>query len=459
MNQKTMVQSKLLIVNSQNNRSSMGNIVAIVGRPNVGKSTLFNRLTGERKAIVEESSGVTRDRHYGKSEWNGAEFSVIDTGGYVQGSDDVFEGEIRKQVHLAMDEADAILFVVDVQVGITDLDMRVAKILRKMSKKVYVIANKVDSPIHQTMSAEFYSLGLGEVYNLSSINGSGTGEILDKVVSDFEDKPELEDTSGVPKFAIVGKPNVGKSSLINALIGQERNIVTPISGTTRDTLNTRYKSYGFDFFLVDTAGLRKQAKVQEDIEFYSTLRSVRAIEESDVCIFMVDAIEGIGHQDLNVFQIIKKNKKGVVVLINKWDLVDEKETNTIKEMEERVRKRLAPFTDVPIIFTSTVTKQRLHKALEKSIEVYENRTQKIPTSELNDKLLPIIERTPPPAYKGKYIKIKFITQLPTYTPSFAVFCNLPQYIREDYKRFVENQLRKLYKFEGVPMNIFFRKKN
>ena len=345
------------------------------------------------------------------------------------------------------------------KVGITDLDERVAKILRKMAKKVYVIANKVDSPIHQTMSAEFYSLGLGEVYNLSSINGSGTGEILDVVVAEFEEKPEFEDTSGVPKFAIVGKPNVGKSSLINALIGQERNIVTDISGTTRDTLNTRYKSYGFDFFLVDTAGLRKQAKIQEDIEFYSTLRSVRAIEESDVCIFMIDAIEGIGQQDLNVFQIIKKNKKGVVVLINKWDLVDEKETNTIKEMEELVRKRLAPFTDVPIIFTSTVTKQRLHKALEKSIQVYENRTQKITTSELNDKLLPIIERTPPPAYKGKYIKIKFVTQLPTYTPSFAIFCNLPQYIREDYKRFVENQLRKLYNFEGVPMNIFFRKKN
>jgi GTP-binding protein len=309
------------------------------------------------------------------------------------------------------------------------------------------------------MSAEFYSLGLGEVYNLSSINGSGTGEILDTMVGDFEPDHQHEDVSGVPKFAIVGKPNVGKSSLINALIGEDRNIVTPISGTTRDTLNTRYKSFGFDFFLVDTAGLRKQAKVQEDIEFYSTLRSVRAIEESDVCIFMIDAVEGIGHQDLNVFQIIKKNKKGVVVLINKWDLIDGKETNTIKEMEELVRKRLAPFNDVPIIFTSTVTKQRLHKALEKSIEVYENRTQKIPTSELNDRLLPVIERTPPPAYKGKYIKIKFVTQLPTYTPSFAIFCNLPQYIREDYKRFVENQLRKLYNFEGVPMNIFFRKKN
>ena len=279
------------------------------------------------------------------------------------------------------------------------------------------------------------------------------------MVGDFEPDHQHEDVSGVPKFAIVGKPNVGKSSLINALIGEDRNIVTPISGTTRDTLNTRYKSFGFDFFLVDTAGLRKQAKVQEDIEFYSTLRSVRAIEESDVCIFMIDAVEGIGHQDLNVFQIIKKNKKGVVVLINKWDLIDGKETNTIKEMEELVRKRLAPFNDVPIIFTSTVTKQRLHKALEKSIEVYENRTQKIPTSELNDRLLPVIERTPPPAYKGKYIKIKFVTQLPTYTPSFAIFCNLPQYIREDYKRFVENQLRKLYNFEGVPMNIFFRKKN
>lgn len=437
----------------------MSNIIAIVGRPNVGKSTLFNRLTGERKAIVEESSGVTRDRHYGKSEWNGVEFSVIDTGGYVQGSSDIFEGEIRKQVHLAIDEADVIMFVVDTQVGITDLDERVAKILRKVNKKIFLIANKVDSPLHQTMSAEFYGLGMGEVYNLSSINGSGSGEILDAVVECFSVDEKLEDVTGIPKFAIVGKPNVGKSSLINALIGRERNIVTPISGTTRDTLNTRYKSFGFDFFLVDTAGLRKQAKIQEDIEFYSTLRSVRAIEGSDVCIFMVDAVEGIGHQDLNVFDIIKKNKKGVVVLINKWDLIEEKETNMIKEMEDMIRERLAPFRDVPIVFTSALTKQRIHKALEKAIEVYQNRIQKITTSELNDKLLPIIERTPPPAYKGKYIKIKFVTQLPTHTPAFAIFCNLPQYIREDYKRFIENQLRKLYNFEGVPISIFFRKKN
>jgi len=437
----------------------MSNIIAIVGRPNVGKSTLFNRLTGERKAIVEESSGVTRDRHYGKSEWNGVEFSVIDTGGYVQGSSDIFEGEIRKQVHLAIDEADVIMFVVDTQVGITDLDERVAKILRKVNKKIFLIANKVDSPLHQTMSAEFYGLGMGEVYNLSSINGSGSGEILDAVVECFSVDEKLEDVTGIPKFAIVGKPNVGKSSLINALIGKERNIVTPISGTTRDTLNTRYKSFGFDFFLVDTAGLRKQAKIQEDIEFYSTLRSVRAIEGSDVCIFMVDAVEGIGHQDLNVFDIIKKNKKGVVVLINKWDLIEEKETNMIKEMEDMIRERLAPFRDVPIVFTSALTKQRIHKALEKAIEVYQNRIQKITTSELNDKLLPIIERTPPPAYKGKYIKIKFVTQLPTHTPAFAIFCNLPQYIREDYKRFIENQLRKLYNFEGVPISIFFRKKN
>ena len=436
----------------------MSNIVAIVGRPNVGKSTLFNRLTGERKAIVEETSGVTRDRHYGKSEWNGIDFSVIDTGGYVQGSDDVFEGEIRKQVHLAIEEADVILFVVDTQVGITDLDERVAKILRRVDKKVFLIANKVDSPLHQTMSAEFYGLGMGEVYNLSSINGSGSGEILDAIVGSFTKDIPLEDTSDIPKFAIVGKPNVGKSSLINSLIGKERNIVTSISGTTRDTLNTRYKSYGFDFFLVDTAGLRKQAKVQENIEFYSTLRSVRAIEGSDVCIFMIDAVEGIGHQDLNVFDIVKKNKKGVVVLINKWDLIDEKETNTIKEMEEMIRAKLAPFKDVPIVFTSALTKQRIHKALEKAIEVYQNRIQKIATSELNEKLLPIIERTPPPAWKGKYINIKFVTQLPTHTPAFAIFCNLPQYIREDYKRFVENQIRKLYNFEGVPISVFFRKK-
>lgn len=436
----------------------MSNVVAIVGRPNVGKSTLFNRLTGERKAIVEEQSGVTRDRHYGKVNWNGEDFSVIDTGGYVKGSDDIFEGEIRKQVHLAIEEADVIIFMVDTQTGVTDLDMEVAKILRKIDKKVILVANKVDSPTHQTLSAEFYSLGLGEVYNLSSINGSGTGEILDEVVESFPSKKEYIEEEGIPKITIVGKPNVGKSSLLNALMGEERNIVTPISGTTRDTINTRYTSYGFDFYLIDTAGIRKRAKIDDSVEFYSTLRSVRAIEYSDVCIFMIDASEGIGHQDLSVYHIIKKNSKGVVVLVNKWDLVDDKETNTAKQTEDEIRRRLAPFKDVPIVFTSATTKQRIFKALEKAVEVYNNRIQKIKTSELNDTLLPILHETPPPAYKGKYIKIKFVTQLPTHAPSFAIFCNLPQYIRDPYKRFVENQLRKLYNFEGVPINVFFRKK-
>ncbi len=436
----------------------MSNVVAIVGRPNVGKSTLFNRLTGERKAIVEEQSGVTRDRHYGKVNWNGEDFSVIDTGGYVKGSDDIFEGEIRKQVHLAIEEADVIIFMVDTQTGVTDLDDEVAKILRRIDKKVVLVANKVDSPTHQTLSAEFYSLGLGEVYNLSSINGSGTGEILDEVVASFPAKKEYIEEEGIPKITIVGKPNVGKSSLLNALMGEERNIVTPISGTTRDTINTRYTSYGFDFYLIDTAGIRKRAKIDDSVEFYSTLRSVRAIEYSDVCIFMIDASEGIGHQDLSVYHIIKKNSKGVVVLVNKWDLIDNKETNTAKELEDEIRRRLAPFKDVPIVFTSATTKQRIFKALEKAVEVYNNRMQKIKTSELNDTLLPILHETPPPAYKGKYIKIKFVTQLPTHAPSFAIFCNLPQYIKDPYKRFVENQLRKLYNFEGVPINVFFRKK-
>lgn len=437
----------------------MSNIVAIVGRPNVGKSTLFNRLTGERKAIVEETSGVTRDRHYGKSNWNGIDFSVIDTGGYVKGSDDIFEAEIRKQVHIAIEEADVILFVVDATVGVTDLDDRVAQILRRAKKNIILVANKVDSPSHHTQSAEFYRLGLGEVFDMSAISGSGTGEILDELTSHFSADIEMEDTSGIPKIAVVGKPNVGKSSLINALIGEEKNIVTPISGTTRDTINTRYKSYGFDFFLVDTAGIRKKAKIDNDIEFYSTLRSVRAIEASDVCIFMLDAQEGINHQDLSVFNIIKQNSKGVVVLVNKWDLIEDKETNLVKEMEEMIKNRLAPFRDVPIVFTSTITKQRIFKALEKAIEVYNNRVQKIKTSELNEIMLPIFQTTPPPALKGKYIKIKFITQLPTHAPSFAVFCNLPQYVRDPYKRFVENQIRKYYNFEGVPIKIFFRKKN
>jgi GTPase len=435
------------------------NIVAIVGRPNVGKSTLFNRLTESRNAIVKETSGVTRDRHYGVAEWNGIEFSVIDTGGYVVGSDDIFEEEIRKQVIVAIEEANAIIFVVDVVTGITDLDTDVADILRRTKKKVMVVCNKVDNTERQLQSAEFYSLGLGEVFNISAINGSGTGEMLDTLVEglDKELKSEDEETE-LPRFAIVGKPNVGKSSLINALVGKDRSIVTPISGTTRDSINTRYNAFGFDFILVDTAGIRKKAKVHEDIEFYSVLRSVRTIENSDVCIFMIDATEGIQKQDLNIFYVIEKNHKGVVVLVNKWDLVENKESNTTKEYEDLIREQLAPYKDVPIIFTSTITKQRIHKALEEAVRVFENRKRKIPTSKLNDLMLDIINNNPPPAYKGKYVKIKFVSQLPTHAPAFAFFCNLPQYVKEPYKRYLENQLRKHYDFSGVPVRIFMRKK-
>lgn len=437
----------------------MRNIVAIVGRPNVGKSTLFNRLTESRNAIVKETSGVTRDRHYGVAEWNGIEFSVIDTGGYVVGSDDIFEEEIRKQVIVAIEEANAIIFVVDVVTGITDLDTDVADILRRTKKKVMVVCNKVDNTERQLQSAEFYSLGLGEVFNVSAINGSGTGEMLDSLVEglDKELKSEDEETE-LPRFAIVGKPNVGKSSLINALVGKDRSIVTPISGTTRDSINTRYNAFGFDFILVDTAGIRKKAKVHEDIEFYSVLRSVRTIENSDVCIFMIDATEGIQKQDLNIFYVIEKNHKGVVVLVNKWDLVENKESNTTKEYEDLIREQLAPYKDVPIIFTSTITKQRIHKALEEAVRVFENRKRKIPTSKLNDLMLDIINNNPPPAYKGKYVKIKFVSQLPTHAPAFAFFCNLPQYVKEPYKRYLENQLRKHYDFSGVPVRIFMRKK-
>jgi len=435
------------------------NIVAIVGRPNVGKSTLFNRLTESRNAIVKETSGVTRDRHYGVAEWNGVEFSVIDTGGYVVGSDDIFEEEIRKQVLVAIEEANAILFVVDVVTGITDLDTDVADILRRSKKKVMVVCNKVDNTERQLQSAEFYSLGLGEVFNISAINGSGTGEMLDTLVEglDKELKSEDEETE-LPRFAIVGKPNVGKSSLINALVGKERTIVTPISGTTRDSINTRYNAFGFDFILVDTAGIRKKAKVHEDIEFYSVLRSVRTIENSDVCIFMIDATEGIQKQDLNIFYVIEKNHKGVVVLVNKWDLIENKESNTTKEYEDLIREQLAPYKDVPIIFTSTITKQRIHKALEEAVQVFENRKRKIPTSKLNDLMLDIINNNPPPAYKGKYVKIKFVSQLPTHAPAFAFFCNLPQYVKEPYKRFLENKIREHYDFSGVPVRIFMRKK-
>ncbi|WP_294675698.1 ribosome biogenesis GTPase Der [uncultured Fluviicola sp.] len=436
----------------------MGNIIAIVGRPNVGKSTLFNRLTESSHAIVKEVSGVTRDRIYGRGEWNGIPFSVIDTGGYVKGSEDIFEGEIRKQVEIAIEEANVILFVVDATTGIVDLDETVANILRKTKKKVLVIANKVDNNDRVGMSAEFWSFGLGDVFDLSAANGSGTGEILDEVVQYFDkEDPRGEEEANLPRIAVVGKPNVGKSSMINALTGEERNIVTNISGTTRDSIDTRYKAFGFDFMLIDTAGIRKKAKVTEDIEYYSVLRSVRTIEDSDICIFMIDATEGIQKQDLTIYYMIEKNHKGVVVLVNKWDLV-EKDTMTAVEYEKKLRNDLAPYNDVPIIFTSALTKQRIHKALEKAMEVYENRTRKISTSELNDVLLPIIDSNPPPSLKGKYVKIKYVQQLPTHAPAFAFFCNLPQYIPDSYKRFLENRLREMYNFEGVPVRIYFRKK-
>jgi GTP-binding protein len=436
----------------------MGNIIAIVGRPNVGKSTLFNRLTESNHAIVKEVSGVTRDRIYGRGEWNGIPFSVIDTGGYVHGSEDIFEGEIRKQVEIAVEEANVILFVVDATTGIVDLDETVAALLRKSSKKVLVIANKVDNNDRIGLSADFWSFGLGDVFDLSAANGSGTGEILDEVVKYFDkEDPTLAEEENLPKIAIVGKPNVGKSSMINAMTNQERNIVTNISGTTRDSINTRYKAFGFDFMMIDTAGIRKKNKVNEDIEYYSVLRSVRTIENSDICIFMIDATEGIQKQDLTIYYMIEKNHKGVVVLVNKWDLV-EKDTMTAVEYEKRLREQLAPYNDVPIIFTSAITKQRIHKALEKAMEVYENRIRKISTSELNDTILPIIDSNPPPSLKGKYIKIKYVQQLPTHAPAFAFFCNLPQYVPDSYKRFLENRIREIYNFEGVPVRIFFRKK-
>jgi GTP-binding protein len=436
----------------------MGNIVAIVGRPNVGKSTLFNRLTESRSAIVDEASGVTRDRHYGKVDWNGKEFTLIDTGGYINGSDDIFEGEIRKQVIISIEECDIIIFVADVTAGVTDLDQTVAKLLRKSNKKVIFVSNKVDNNARIIDSNAFYNLGMvDEIFNVSSVNGSGTGELLDEVVNSLVDYPEEEDEDGIPRLAIVGRPNVGKSSLLNALIGEERNIVTDISGTTRDSITTHYNAYGFDLKLIDTAGIRKKGKVNEDIEFYSVMRSVRAIENSDVCVLLIEALDGMMAQDMNIFNLAIKNKKGVVILVNKWDLVD-KETNTAKAFEEGIRQKIAPFTDVPIIFTSVQNKQRIHKALEEVVQVYENRTRKIPTSKLNETMLDIINRNPPPALKGKWIKIKFVTQLPTHAPSFAFFCNLPQYVKDPYKRFLENKLREKFNFSGVPIQIFMRKK-
>lgn len=435
----------------------MGNIVAIVGRPNVGKSTLFNRLIGQRKAIVDEVSGVTRDRIYGKSDWNGIEFSVIDTGGWVTNSDDVYEGEIRKQVTIAIDEADVILFMVDVATGITEMDSEVANILRRTKKKVILVVNKVDNHLRVHDVYEFYNLGLGEPWSVSSISGSGTGDLLDELVKSFE-KQDLEDEDlSIPRITIVGRPNVGKSSLINALVGEERNIVTPIAGTTRDSVHTRYNKFGHDFIIVDTAGLRKKGKVTEDLEFYSVLRSIRAIENSDVCILMADATNGIESQDLHIFNLIVRNRKGVVLVINKWDLV-EKDNKTTAEYTEAIKKRIAPFNDIPIIFTSALTKQRILKVLEDAMQVFTNRTQRITTSKLNEFTQEVVDAYPPPAYKGKYIKIKYATQLPTHAPSFAFFCNLPQYIRDPYRRYIENKLRERFNFKGVPIQIFFRKK-
>lgn len=436
----------------------MGNLVAIVGRPNVGKSTFFNRMVGGRHAIVDETAGVTRDRIYGKSDWNGIEFSIVDTGGFVINSDDIFEEEIRKQVKIAIEESDVILFLVDAMTGITDMDMAVAEILRKSKKKVFVVANKVDNNNLRLDATEFYNFGLGDPYCISSISGSGTGDLLDDLVKGFD--PPSEETAEnieIPKIAIVGRPNVGKSSLINSLVGEERNIVTPIAGTTRDSINTRYNKFGHDFFMVDTAGLRKKAKVNEDLEFFSVMRSIRAIENADICLLVIDATLGFEGQDQNIFNLIIKNRKGVVIVVNKWDLVDKNHKST-EEYTKLIKGSIAPFQDVPIIFTSALTKQRLLKVLETALEVFENRNRRIQTSVLNDFIQEAVEAYPPPAHKGKYVKIKFATQLPTHTPSFAFFCNLPQYIKDPYKRYIENKLRESFNFKGVPLQIFFRQK-
>ena len=437
----------------------MGNLVAIVGRPNVGKSTLFNRLTQTRQAIVNEQAGTTRDRQYGKSEWCGQEFSIVDTGGWVVNSDDVFEGEIRKQVLLAVEEADVILFVVDVMNGVTELDMDVAAILRKSDKPIVLVANKTDNNEQRYYAAEFYKLGIGDPVCISAATGSGTGDLLDIVVSHFRKDAGEEIEENIPRFAVVGRPNVGKSSLMNAFIGEDRHIVTDIAGTTRDSIYTRYDKFGFDFYLVDTAGIRKKNKVNEDLEYYSVIRSIRAIESSDVCILMLDATRGIEAQDLNIFSLIQKNSKGLVVVVNKWDLVEDKSTIVIKTFEEAIRNRLAPFVDFPIVFASALTKQRILKILEMAKQTYLNRTTRIATRKLNEELLPIIEATPPPMTKGKMIKIKYITQLPsTQVPSFVFFANLPQYVKEPYKRFLENKIRERWNFTGTPINIYIRQK-
>ena len=433
-------------------------LVAIVGRPNVGKSTLFNRLVGMRQAIVDDTAGVTRDRHYGRCEWCGREFSVVDTGGYTTNSADVFEAAIRSQVQIAIDEADLVLFMVEAATGITDYDAEIADILRRSKKPVVLCVNKVDSGEKMFDSYQFYSLGLGELYSISAANGSGTGDLLDAVVAALPEETEQEDPhAGLPRIAIVGKPNVGKSSLTNALLGQERNIVTPVAGTTRDAIETYYNKFGHEFMLVDTAGIRRKTKVHEDLEFYSVMRSIRAIEHADICILMIDATSGMEAQDMNIFNLIVKNRKGCVVVVNKWDLFI-KDSNTLRDYSEALKERLAPFNDIPVVFTSVVKMQRIQDVLDAATQVYANYSQKIPTARLNEALLPVIEETPPPAWKGKYVKVKYITQLPTSFPAFAFFCNLPQYIKDPYKRFLENQLRKHFNLTGCPVQIYCRQK-
>lgn len=438
----------------------MANIVAIVGRPNVGKSTLFNRLVGMRQAIVDATEGTTRDRHYGTTDWNGREFTVIDTGGYTVNSDDIFEQEICRQVQLAIEEADELIFMVDVETGITDLDLTMAELLRKQSKPVHLVVNKVDNNVRHSEAFEFYSLGLGDPITVSSMSGSGTGELLDAVVKTLppETDEEKEEEDKLPKIAIVGRPNVGKSSMTNALLGEERNIVTPIAGTTRDAINTYYNKYGMEFNLIDTAGLRKKQKVTNDLEFYSVMRTIRAIEGCDTAILMLDAAQGVDAQDMNIFHLIVKNKKGCVIVVNKWDTIENKQNNTVKEYTEEIRQKLAPFNDVPIVFTSVTQKQRIFDALKMALHVNDSRKRHIQTSALNEFILPIIEQTPPPSLKGKYIRIKYAMMLPTQTPQFVFFTNLPQYVKDSYRRFLENRIRKEWDFCGVPLQIHFRQK-
>ncbi|QNS42657.1 ribosome biogenesis GTPase Der [Chryseobacterium manosquense] len=436
----------------------MSNIVAIVGRPNVGKSTLFNRFLERREAIVDSTSGVTRDRHYGKSDWNGVEFTVIDTGGYEVNTEDVFQEEIIKQVELAVDEATSIIFMLNVEEGLTDTDQEIYEMLRRSNKPIYITVNKVDSATEELAATEFYQLGIEKYYTLSSATGSGTGELLDDIVKEFPTTEYKDPFEGLPKITIAGRPNVGKSTLTNALLDVERNIVTDIAGTTRDSIQTLYNKFGHEFVLVDTAGMRRKAKVKEDLEFYSVMRSIRSIEYSDVVIIMVDATLGWESQDMNIFGLAQKNRKGIVILVNKWDLVEDKSTNSTRDFENQIKERIGQFTDVPILFISALTKQRILKAVEVAMEVYENRAKKIKTSKLNEVMLPVFEQTPPPAIKGKYVKIKYCVQLPTPSPQFVFFCNLPQYVKESYKRFTENQLRKHFGFTGVPIEVYFRQK-